>query len=85
MSDHEIIILLYANLREKAGTNRLQMTIPDQATVADLKKMLKFEYPAMGPQLANVVVLVNKHHIFTDGDVIPANAEVTFLPPISGG
>ncbi len=85
MNEHEVVVILFANLKEKAGTNRLQMAVPNRATIADLKKMLKFRYPAMGPQLANVVVLVNKHHIFVDEDVIPENAEVTFLPPIAGG
>jgi molybdopterin converting factor small subunit len=29
--------------------------------------------------------MVNKKHLFLDEDVIPPNAEVTFLPPIAGG
>lgn len=85
MSEQKISILLYANLKEKAGTGRLDMSIPEGSTVGDLKKLVKERYPALGPQLANVVVLVNKHHIFLDSDVIPPNASVTFLPPIAGG
>jgi molybdopterin converting factor subunit 1 len=85
MYTHDITIHLFANLKEKAGTNRLQLSIADNTTVAELKNQLKAQYPAIGPQLANVVVMVNKHHIFLDEDVIPPGADVTFLPPISGG
>jgi len=83
--NHQITIKLFANLKEKAGSGSIQMQIPENASVGDLKRLLKTAYPALGPQLANVVVLINKHHIFLDEDVIPLNAEVTFLPPIAGG
>ena len=85
MNEHTITIILFANLKEKAGAGRIEMQIPQEHTVADLKRLLKANYPSLGPQLANVVVLINKHHIFLDEDVIPLNAEVTFLPPIAGG
>lgn len=82
---HKITIVLFAHLREKAGTGRIQMEVPLDMTVADLKRSLKEKYPTLGPQLANVVVLVNKKHIFLDEETLPQNAEITFLPPISGG
>ena len=82
---HLITISLYANLKEKAGTGCIKIEIPVDLTVAGLKKRLKFDYPALGPQLANVVVLINKQNILLDNDIIPINAEITFLPPISGG
>jgi molybdopterin synthase sulfur carrier subunit len=85
MSEHLVTIILFANLKEKAGTGRIEMKIPLESTVTDLKRFLKESYPSLGPQLANVVVLINKHHIFLDEDVIPEGAEITFLPPIAGG
>ncbi len=85
MNEHKISIRLYANLKEKAGTNLIEMNIPEGCTVGELKNRMKKAYPPLGPQLANVVVLINKHHIFLDADVIPLHAEVTFLPPIAGG
>ena len=85
MSTHKISIKLFANLKEKAGTNHIEMEIPENSTVGALKQRLKQNYPPLGPQLANVVVLINKHNIYLDSDIIPLNAEVTFLPPIAGG
>jgi molybdopterin converting factor small subunit len=85
MKSHRITIHLFANLKEKAGTKRLELDIPEGCTVGTLKQILKQQIPPLGPQLANVVVLINKHNIYLDTDVIPLNAEVTFLPPIAGG
>ena len=85
MSTHKISIKLLANLKEKAGTNHIEMDIPEKTSVGELKQLLKQAYPSLGPQLANVVVLINKHNIYLDPDIIPLNAEVTFLPPIAGG
>jgi molybdopterin converting factor small subunit len=82
---NQITIILYANLKEKAGTDRIEMQVPTDATVADLKQMLKQDYPSLAPQLANVHVMVNKRNLPLDTDLIPPNAEITFLPPISGG
>jgi molybdopterin converting factor small subunit len=82
---NQITIILYANLKEKAGTDRIDMQVPTNATIADLKKILKKDYPSLGPQLANVHVMVNKRNLPLETDVIPPNAEITFLPPISGG
>lgn len=85
MNQNEITVILYANMKEKTGSGRISMSIPENATVGDLKQRLKLDYPTLGPQMANVVVLMNKHHIVSDTDTIPLNAEVTFLPPIAGG
>ena len=85
MTTHKISIKLFANLKEKAGTNHIELDIPENSTVGNLKQVLKQAYPPLGPQLANVVVLINKHNIYLDTDIIPLNAEVTFLPPIAGG
>jgi molybdopterin converting factor small subunit len=82
---NKITIILYANLKEKAGTDRIEMQVPNNATIADLKQILKQDYPALGPQLANVHVMVNKRNLPLDTDVVPPDAEITFLPPISGG
>ena len=85
MKIHRISIIFFANLKEKAGAGRLEVDVPEGCTVGDLKLLLKKQVPQIGPQLANVVVLINKHNIYLDEDVIPVNAEVTFLPPIAGG
>ena len=85
MEERELSINLHANMKEKAGLSRINVHIPTTCTVAELKTHLKQVYPALAPQLANVVVLIDKQHIILDSEEIPQNAEITFIPPIAGG
>lgn len=85
MSIHTISIRLFANLKEKAGTDRLELEIPVTCTVNGLKSMLKQAYPALASQLNKMVVTVNGGQVFIEDEVLPLNAEVTILPPFGGG
>jgi molybdopterin converting factor small subunit len=44
---NEITILLFATLRDRAGTKSLNLQIPAEATVADLKNRLGQEFPQL--------------------------------------
>ncbi len=85
MTSQTLTIHLFANLKEKAGTNKLVLEVPQPFTAGDLKKRLKRDYPALSTQLSKVVVTVNNGQIFLDEESLPQNAEVTLLPPIGGG
>jgi molybdopterin converting factor small subunit len=85
MPTHTLSIHLYANLKEKAGTDCLELEVPVTCTVGGLKNQLKQAYPALATQLNKVVVTVNGGQVFITEEVIPLNAEVTILPPFGGG
>lgn len=85
MFTHTISIHLFANLKEKAGTDCLELEIPTTCTVNGLKSVLKQAYPALASQLNKVVVTVNGGQVFIENEVLPLNAEVTILPPFGGG
>lgn len=85
MTCQTLTIHLFANLKEKAGTNELKLDVPLHFTAGDLKKRLKMDYPALSTQLSKVVVTVNNGQIFLDEESLPQNAEVTLLPPFGGG
>ncbi len=77
-----IKILLFAGLKEQAGTGELEW--PDAGmTVAQLKEKAARAYP-FGPELHTSMTavdeeFVDEHYIVKDGDV------VAFIPPVSGG
>jgi MoaE-MoaD fusion protein len=79
-----ITVLFFATLKDRAGTNRQELELPAEATVADLKSILIEHFPAVKPLLANTLVSVNKNYSF-DEDKIPDGAEVALFPPVSGG
>lgn len=80
----KIKLLFFATLKDRAGLGKVEMELPDGATVADLRARLVADYPAVGPLLPHALVSVNQDYAF-DEDRIPDNAEVALFPPVSGG
>jgi len=81
---NSITILFFATLRDRAGTERATVELPEAATVADLKAILLKRFPGLEGHTGTVLVSVNKEYAF-DGDAIPDDAEVALFPPVSGG
>ena len=81
---NKITINLYYHLKDKAGTNKINLEIPENSTIKELKVLLIHDYPALQSQLDNIMMLINQK-IVVDEDKIPQNAQVSFLTPIGGG
>ena len=82
---HTLTVRLYANLREKAGTDCLMLVVPTSCTVDKLKAKLKHDYPSLAFQLNKVLFMVNGGQVFISDEILPLNAEVSILPPYGGG
>lgn len=82
---HTLTIRLFANLKEKAGTDCLTLVVPTSCTVDGLRTRLKHDHPAMAFQLNKVLYTVNGGQVFISDEVLPLNAEVSILPPFGGG
>lgn len=79
-----ISILLFAHLKDRAGSARLTIDLPAQSSVAQLKQLLGARYPDLLPALSSVIVSINQEFA-SDADFIPMGAEVALFPPVSGG
>lgn len=78
-------ILLFANLKDMAGTNRLVVDLPDnQAVVADVRRAVIALHPHMTENLAAAIAAVNQEYAFPE-DAVADGDEVAFFPPVSGG
>ena len=80
----KIKVTLYYHLKEKAGTGKLELELPDQATIKDLKTLLETKFPTLRTHLDNIMILMDKK-IVLDEDKLKENAEVAFLTPVGGG
>jgi molybdopterin synthase catalytic subunit len=80
----EITILFFAHFKDRAGTSRAQLSLPDGATVADLKPALLERFPGLEGLVERSLFSVNQEFAF-DGDPLPPGAEVAVFPPVSGG
>jgi MoaE-MoaD fusion protein len=76
-------VRLFAGLRERAGTDRLEIELPDDAHVADvLAAMAGTPVGELRPR--ECVVAVNREYATIDEPVKPGD-EVALVPPVSGG
>jgi MoaE-MoaD fusion protein len=81
----KVTVLLFATLKDRAGTNRLSVTLPDdQATLNDLQAALSTEHPALAESLRAAVAAINQEFAFKS-DPVHDGDEVAFFPPVSGG
>ncbi|MAU01201.1 MAG: molybdopterin converting factor [Anaerolineaceae bacterium] len=80
----EIQIKLFATLKDRAGTNKINITVEEPATVADLLAATEKAYPSLATSLPIALVSVNKAFAGKDTAVSPGD-EVALFPPVSGG
>jgi len=81
---NRIKILLFANLRDRAGTKSLEIEIPEGTTVQGVKDQIGRDFPNLKQAMESVLISINREYAF-DEAVVPGNAEVAMFPPVSGG
>lgn len=80
----EIYILLSSTLKDRAGIARLTLTIPDGATVGDVRGKLALNYPEMDVNIDHAIAALNRE-ASTDADIVHDGDEVALFPPVTGG
>ncbi|MGC8855194.1 MAG: molybdopterin converting factor subunit 1 [Anaerolineae bacterium] len=81
---NRIKVLLFATLRDRAGSKSLELEIPDGTTVQGLKEQIAYQYPTLSEAMKTVLISINREYAF-DEAVVPDGAEVAMFPPVSGG
>jgi molybdopterin converting factor subunit 1 len=79
-----VTVLLFARLRDIAGSSELAREVAPDATIRAVWRQLAGEYPALSEYERSISSAVNADYarmdrVLRDGD------EVAFLPPVSGG
>ena len=80
----KISVLFFATFRDKAGTNRTEVEIPEGTTIAGLREILVEKFPLLESLADHALASINREYAFDD-QVIPDGAEVAWFPPVSGG
>lgn len=81
---NRIKLLFFATLRERIGLRSLELDIPEDMTIQDLKEKLSADYPNLKESMKSVLITINREYAF-DEAVVPPNAEIAMFPPVSGG
>ncbi|HEY2583429.1 MAG TPA: MoaD/ThiS family protein [Mucilaginibacter sp.] len=79
----KIKILAFGISKEIFNGSSVQLEIPNDATVYNLKYLLEQQYPRL-KQLASYMVAVNNEYALP-GDAIHERDEIAIIPPVSGG
>jgi molybdopterin converting factor subunit 1 len=80
----ELNVRLFALYRERAGSNKIAIDIPEGATVADLTDEVRRQLPNLAPPEVTIVVAVNADYASHDV-VLQSGDDVCLIPPVSGG
>jgi molybdopterin converting factor subunit 1 len=78
-----IKVKLFASSRELLGRDEIRVSLDNQTTVGDLKKMIVEMHPSLSKKPAFVVAV--NHKVVDDSTIINHLDEVAILPPVSGG
>ena len=81
---NRVKLLLFATLRDRAGTKSIELEVPPDLTVQGLKDKISGEYPSLKESMKSVLITINREYAF-DEAVIPPDAELAMFPPVSGG
>lgn len=77
-------VRLLGGLVERAGASRIEVELPDDARVAQLRVAVAEQHPALAPLLGSVKVAVDLE-IADPSRMLWPHGEVALLPPVAGG
>ena len=77
-------VKLFAGAKQVAGRATVELTLPDNATIADVRRLLAEKFPALEPLIRRAMFSINLGYA-GDKVPIPAEAEIACIPPVSGG
>lgn len=81
----KINVLLFAMLKDIAGTNRLELLLTQEtASLDDVRQAVTVRYPEIEAYLRAAIVAVNEEYAFA-GEIVKDGDQVAFFPPVSGG
>lgn len=77
-------VRLFAVARDLAGVDHIELSLPESATVGQLRTALAAQCPSLSDTLQRSMIAVNEEYA-QDAQVLPADADVACIPPVSGG
>jgi molybdopterin synthase catalytic subunit len=80
----QIHVLLFAAFREAVGASRLDVEVPEGATVAEVFSLLEAAHPRLAALRPYTTYARNREVVDADTPV-SASDEIVFLQPASGG
>jgi molybdopterin synthase catalytic subunit len=80
----QVQVLFFGVLKDLTGRTSETLTLPDQATAADVIQHCKQRFPSLKGALSSIAISVNQEYA-DPNRALRADDEVGLLPPVSGG
>jgi sulfur-carrier protein len=80
----KIQVKLFAAAREAVGSHTVCVELPEAATAADLRAAIAARWPMLDSTVRHWLLAINNQYV-NDTTVIPPDAEIACIPPVSGG
>ena len=80
----QIKVKLFAAHRQLLGRREVEMQVAPGATIVDVWRQLKEQYPTMA-HLSDTLLAARNHEYAALDSVVAEGDEIAFIPPVSGG
>ena len=80
----KVKVLLFAQARQIADAESVEVSVDAGSTVADLKTVLAEAQPGLAALLSRSSIAIDQKYA-VDADVVGEGVEVAMIPPVSGG
>lgn len=80
----KVAVKLFARARDLAGTDCLELDMPEPSHVSDVKLALATRFPNLSPIVPNLLVAVGTNYA-DDSMPLAVGVEIACFPPVSGG
>lgn len=77
-------VQLFALARQLAGRESVELSLPQGATIGQLRRELTIQAPELRPLARQLMFAVNADYAGDEVE-IPPQADVAAIPPVSGG
>ena len=79
-----IRLRLFAVAKQAAGSETIELEIPDGANIGRLRRALVEQVPGLSGMVDQMVFAMDSEYV-GDETQVRANADVACIPPVSGG
>jgi len=80
----KVRVKLFAVARQRVGRDEVEIELPAQATVRQLRGALVEQYPPLADVVPHARFAIDSDYA-ADSAAVPAAAEIAIIPPVSGG
>ena len=80
----KVSVRLFAAARQQAGKEIVEVDLPQDATVGELRRQLTERYPSLAFLSPHLMIAVDRQYASDELPIRP-DAEIACFPPVSGG